>query len=190
MLVEAVASLADNAGGGECQSCGTFRWFSASFSSLWSIASSPGIFSTRKSMQSSIPGTGTSFPGGCCSRRSLGAIKKAAGFQPFQELRRYGVLPLGEAATTSAGRLPFKGIIHVAGLNTLLDVFGTNRPPLCPFRSCGSANPCFRVSGLPLIGAGTGGLHAKRVISLMSEEISSADQMGACLIVIYEKKGG
>jgi O-acetyl-ADP-ribose deacetylase (regulator of RNase III) len=45
-----------------------------------------------------------------------GTIKKKAGSKPFQELRRFGVLPLGGAVTTSAGKLPYKGIIHVAGI--------------------------------------------------------------------------
>lgn len=119
-----------------------------------------------------------------------GAIKRRAGFQPFQELRRYGVLPLGGAATTSAGRLPFKGIIHVAGLNhfwmsSAQTVRLSLRSVLAETRT-----HAFESLAFPLIGAGTGGLPAKRVISLMSEEISSADQEGECLIVIYAKKGG
>ena len=48
-----------------------------------------------------------------------GAIKKRGGVAPFVELRRYGVLPLGGAVETSAGRLPFKAIIHVAGIGFL-----------------------------------------------------------------------
>lgn len=118
-----------------------------------------------------------------------GAIKKQAGFQPFQELRRYGVLPLGGAATTSAGRLPFKGIIHVAGLNHFW--MSSEQTVRLSVRSAlaEARTHAFESLAFPLIGAGTGGLPVKRVISLMSEEISSADQMGACLIVIYEKKG-
>jgi O-acetyl-ADP-ribose deacetylase (regulator of RNase III) len=46
-----------------------------------------------------------------------GAIKKSAGLQPFKEVGRFGAIPLGEARLTSAGRLPFKAIIHVAGIN-------------------------------------------------------------------------
>ena len=45
-----------------------------------------------------------------------GAIKKRGGGEPFKELRKFGVLPLGGAAVTGAGRLPFKAIIHVAGI--------------------------------------------------------------------------
>src|SRR5436305_2220178 len=48
-----------------------------------------------------------------------GAIKRRGGKQPFRELARHGAIPLGEAVLTSAGRLPFKGIIHVAGISML-----------------------------------------------------------------------
>lgn len=45
------------------------------------------------------------------------AIKKTAGLKPFNEVMHYGLLGLGEAVLTSAGKLPYKGIIHVAGLH-------------------------------------------------------------------------
>ena len=48
-----------------------------------------------------------------------GAIKKRAGLAPFRELGRMGAIPLGNAVETSSGRLPFKSIIHVAGINML-----------------------------------------------------------------------
>ena len=48
-----------------------------------------------------------------------GAIKKRGGTGPFKELSKHGPIPLGEAVLTSAGRLPFKAIIHVAGINML-----------------------------------------------------------------------
>lgn len=40
------------------------------------------------------------------------AIKKRAGYQPFRKVAKCGPNPLGGAVLTSAGRLPFKGIIH------------------------------------------------------------------------------
>src|SRR6186713_3263205 len=48
-----------------------------------------------------------------------GAIKRRAGTAPFREVGRHGPIPLGGAILTSAGRLPFRGIIHVAGINML-----------------------------------------------------------------------
>src|SRR4029453_8935562 len=47
------------------------------------------------------------------------AIKRRGGYSPFRELQRQGAIPLGRAVLTSAGRLPYKGIIHVAGINLL-----------------------------------------------------------------------
>jgi O-acetyl-ADP-ribose deacetylase (regulator of RNase III) len=48
-----------------------------------------------------------------------GAIKRQGGTGPFKELRKHGSILLGCAVFTSAGKLPFKGIIHVAGINML-----------------------------------------------------------------------
>ncbi len=48
-----------------------------------------------------------------------GAIKRSGGTGPFREVARYGPIPLGEARMTGAGTLPFKAIIHVAGINML-----------------------------------------------------------------------
>jgi O-acetyl-ADP-ribose deacetylase (regulator of RNase III) len=53
-----------------------------------------------------------------------GAIKKRGGVEPFRELGRVGEMPLGHAVETSAGLLPFKllpfkAILHVAGINLL-----------------------------------------------------------------------
>lgn len=46
-----------------------------------------------------------------------GAIKRRGGYAPFFELGRKGPIPLGSAVETSAGRLPFRAIIHVAGIS-------------------------------------------------------------------------
>jgi len=48
-----------------------------------------------------------------------GAIKRCGGIKPFCEVARHGPIPLGGAVLTSAGRLPFRGIIHVSGINLL-----------------------------------------------------------------------
>src|SRR4051794_18354656 len=48
-----------------------------------------------------------------------GAIKRRGGNGPFRELGKLGPIPLGGAVLTSAGRLSFKAIIHVAGIDLL-----------------------------------------------------------------------
>ncbi|MBF0451182.1 MAG: macro domain-containing protein [Candidatus Magnetomorum sp.] len=46
-----------------------------------------------------------------------GDIKKQGGIVPFKELAQKGIMASGSAIETSAGKLPFKAIIHVAGIN-------------------------------------------------------------------------
>src|SRR3954469_11764437 len=48
-----------------------------------------------------------------------GAIKRRGGHAPFRELSKHGPMKLGDAVLTGAGKLPFKGIIHVAGISLL-----------------------------------------------------------------------
>ena len=85
-----------------------------------------------------------------------GAIKKRAGYGPFRELARKGPIPLGGAVLTGAGRLPFEGIIHVAGISLLWrsserSIRGSVRSAIGLAREEG-----FRSIAFPLIGAGTG----------------------------------
>src|SRR5688572_23181116 len=47
------------------------------------------------------------------------AIKRRAGAEPFRDVARQGMIPLGGAVETSAGMLPFRAILHVAGINLL-----------------------------------------------------------------------
>jgi O-acetyl-ADP-ribose deacetylase (regulator of RNase III) len=47
------------------------------------------------------------------------AIRRRGGIAPFRELSGKGLIALGDAVVTTAGRLPFKAIIHVAGINLL-----------------------------------------------------------------------
>lgn len=96
-----------------------------------------------------------------------GAIKKRAGLAPFREIGRHGPIALGEAVATSAGRLPFKLIIHVAGIDMLWraseqSIRGSVSNALRIAREHGVRSLAF-----PLIGAGSGGFDPERVRSLM-----------------------
>src|SRR5580704_6467251 len=104
-----------------------------------------------------------------------GAIKKRAGTGPFRELGRCGLIPLGGAVLTSAGRLPFKGIIHVAGINLCWlaserSVRGSVRNAIALADQHG-----FRSIALPLIGAGAGGMTQERVKTIMVDEFSKLE---------------
>ena len=117
-----------------------------------------------------------------------GAIKKRAGFRPFIELRKHGILPLGGAAITSAGRLSQKGIIHVAGIGhgwtaseTSIRLSVRNALRLAEDNNIKSI-------AFPLIGAGTGGMKSSIVEQLMKEEIEASKYEGEVRIVKFHEK--
>lgn len=116
-----------------------------------------------------------------------GAIKKRGGTAPFRELARSGPMPLGSAVQTGAGRLPFKAIIHVAGINMLWrasrkSITESVRNALALARNHG-----YRSIAFPLIGAGSGGLHPKQVLEIMCEAMKETDYDGEIRIVQYKK---
>ena len=97
-----------------------------------------------------------------------GQIKKKAGYKPFRELG-YRPIRLGKARLTSAGRLKFKGIIHVAGINVFW--FATKYSILESLKS--ALEICkehdFKSVAIPLIGSGTGVFNPQKVEMLFSE---------------------
>jgi O-acetyl-ADP-ribose deacetylase len=115
-----------------------------------------------------------------------GAIKKRAGTEPFRELRTKGLIPLGQAVETSAGALPFKAIIHVAGINLLWrsserSVRDSVRNALKLAMKNG-----YRSIALPLIGAGSGGGNADRIERWMIDELQAVNFNGKVRIVRYK----
>ncbi len=116
-----------------------------------------------------------------------GAIKKHAGLQPFRELGRTGIMPLGSAVETSAGNLPYKAIIHVAGINLLwrssewsVRESVRNAMALAKIRN-------YKSIAFPLVGAGSGGNKAARVQEWMVHELSNIAFDGEVRIVRYKK---
>jgi O-acetyl-ADP-ribose deacetylase (regulator of RNase III) len=116
-----------------------------------------------------------------------GAIKKRAGYQPFREVAKFGPIPLGGAVLTSAGRLPFKGIIHVAGIS-----MWWRSSEYSIRESCRNAIRIAREHGFvsiafPLIGAGTGGGSIEKVEELMIDQLKAEEFDGRVIIVRYKK---
>lgn len=112
-----------------------------------------------------------------------GAIKRRAGLAPFRELGRLGPIPLGGAVATGAGRLPYRAIIHVAGINLLWrsserSVRASVRNALVIARSGG-----YRSIAFPLVGAGTGGGGPTRVLAWMRDELHADEYDGEVRIV-------
>ena len=114
------------------------------------------------------------------------AIKKRGGYEPFREVARHGPIPLGGAVLTGAGRLPFKGIIHVAGISMLW------RSSEQSIRACVknalllAAEHGFKSVAMPLIGAGTGGGKEDAVLSIIKSQLSESDFPGRVVVVRYD----
>jgi len=116
-----------------------------------------------------------------------GAIKRRAGLQPFQELGRLGPIPLGHAVETSAGRLPFKSIIHVAGINLLWrsserSIRDSVRNALLIAQDRG-----YQSLALPLIGAGSGGGDPEKIQTMIVDELTRCRFDGEVRIVRFSK---
>jgi O-acetyl-ADP-ribose deacetylase (regulator of RNase III) len=115
-----------------------------------------------------------------------GAIKRRGGLEPFRELARHGPIPLGGAVHTTAGRLPFRGIIHVAGINLLW--FATEKSIRASTRSALklAADKGYRAIAFPLIGAGTGGASRQKTLDFMRAEAETSSFAGEVVIVTYK----
>ncbi len=119
-----------------------------------------------------------------------GAIKKRGGYQPFKELARFGPIPLGQAVATSAGRLPFRAIIHVAGINLLWraserSIRHSVRNAMRLADERGFSSVAF-----PVIGAGSGGFRQDRALAIMLDELNRIDSPVDVTVVQFAKVGG
>lgn len=117
-----------------------------------------------------------------------GAIKRRAGLDPFRELGRAGPIALGQAVITGPGRLPYKAIIHVAGINLLWRASErsirdsvSNAVRLATERGMQSM-------AMPLIGAGTGGVGAERARAIMVDQLQRCSPQIDVYIVIFKKE--
>jgi O-acetyl-ADP-ribose deacetylase (regulator of RNase III) len=114
-----------------------------------------------------------------------GAIKRRGGYQPFRELGRHGAIALGEAVETGPGRLPFKAIIHVAGINMFwypseysIRQSVKNALALAQHRE-------FTSIAFPLIGSGVGGYSPDKVVEFMKEEVANSSYGGEVHIIRF-----
>ena len=114
-----------------------------------------------------------------------GAIKRRGGCGPFRELARHGAIPLGGAVLTSAGRLGFKGLIHVAGISMLWRSSETSVRLSVRTALNLAAGHGFRSIAFPLVGAGTGGKKQTTVLAWMVDELKKACFPGDVRIVRY-----
>jgi len=115
-----------------------------------------------------------------------GAIKRRGGTLPFREVARHGPIPLGNAVLTSAGKLPFKGIIHVAGINMLWRASEWSIRQSVRNSIALAREHSFRSLAFPLIGAGSGSFNQERSMEIMLDELSKIDVSLTVRIVVFK----
>ncbi len=114
-----------------------------------------------------------------------GAIKRRGGTAPFRELARHGPMPLGAAVWTGPGRLRFRGLIHVAGIDMLWRA--------SPTSICASVRNAVALArthevrslGFPILGAGSGSFAEDAALALMLETLAAlADEPALALRIV------
>lgn len=116
-----------------------------------------------------------------------GAIKKRGGYGPFRELGKLGPIPLGGAVETSAGKLRFKSIIHVAGINLLW--FATRysiHESVKNAMEIVNLKP-YKSVAFPIIGSGSGNRNREKALSHMLDAFEDIRSDADTRIVKYEK---
>jgi O-acetyl-ADP-ribose deacetylase len=113
------------------------------------------------------------------------AIKVQGGLTPFRELARMPMIPLGGAVLTSAGKLKFKAIIHVAGINLFWmgSAFATRESTKNALALAHMKN--FTSIAIPTIGAGTGGIGEEKSVEIIKDVANASEFMGQVSIVRY-----
>lgn len=111
-----------------------------------------------------------------------GAIKRRAGIAPFRELG-YRPLGLGCARHTSAGRLPFRGIIHVAAIDMLwrasADSIARSARAACELARAHG----YRTVAMPVLGSGSGGFPQELAITIMRQAVlAEVDRLDVTIV--------
>lgn len=119
-----------------------------------------------------------------------GAIKRRGGTAPFKEISKQGAIPLGGAVLTAAGRLPFKAIIHVAGINLLWRASERSIRNSVKNAVWLAYEKGFRSMALPLIGAGSGGFNAERSQALILDELGKLNIPMTVKVVVFKSAKG
>lgn len=117
-----------------------------------------------------------------------GAIKRRGGTSPFKELAKHGAIPLGGAVLTSAGRLPFKGIIHVAGINMLWRASERSIHDSVGNAMKVAAEHGFESIAFPVIGAGSGSFNLARAKEIVLGELQKLESNMDVRVMVFTKR--
>ncbi len=116
------------------------------------------------------------------------AIKSKGGYTPFKEIAKFGFIELGGARLTSAGKLPYKAIIHVAGINMfwVASRYSIANSVINTMKLVNENK--FSSVAFPLIGSGSGNRGKKFSLETMMETFQSIEIIAEVLIVCYQDK--
>jgi O-acetyl-ADP-ribose deacetylase (regulator of RNase III) len=115
-----------------------------------------------------------------------GAVKRRGGTAPFRQLAKLGPIPLGGAVLTDAGRLAFRGIVHVAGINMLWRSSERSiRDSVINAMRLVNENG-FRSVAFPVIGAGSGGGSQQKALEWIQSTLATIDFDGEVRIVRFK----
>lgn len=115
-------------------------------------------------------------------------IKRRGGTAPFKELREHGSIPLGGAVLTSAGQLPFKGIIHVAGNRIYWGASEWSIRESVRNAIALAHEKGFHSIAFPLIGAGETGFREEQAKAIMEDELGKIDSPVEARVVFKKTK--
>jgi O-acetyl-ADP-ribose deacetylase (regulator of RNase III) len=115
-----------------------------------------------------------------------GAMKKAGGTQPFKELAKFGSIPLGEARLTTAGKLNFKAIIHVAGINMFwfATKYSVTQSVINAMQLVNDHG--YKSVAFPLIGSGSGNRGKEWSLQIMSRALAKIESKARVVFVKYK----
>lgn len=115
------------------------------------------------------------------------AIKRHGGITPFKELAKHGVIPLGGAVLTKAGKLNYKAIIHVAGINMLWRASEYSIRHSVKNAISVAEHHGYESIGMPIIGAGSGGMNTDKAKAIILDQLSYMELNIKVTLVTYKK---
>ena len=114
-----------------------------------------------------------------------GAIKRRAGLQPFREVGKFGPIPLGQAVLTSAGKLPFRGIIHVAGINGFWRASEYSIRQSVRNSIVLAEQQNYDSVAFPIVGSGAGSFSQAKALEIIENELAQIESKLRVVIVQY-----
>ena len=115
-----------------------------------------------------------------------GAIKREGGIEPFKEIAKGGAMPLGSARISGSGKLPYKAIIHVAGIDLLWRSSEQSIRDSVKNAMAIVNKKAYESVAFPIIGAGSGSFDTESALTLMIDEFKSIESIATVVIVRYQ----